>query len=58
LHLDISIHPVIYAFTGGLGIAISTVLGLFPTWLPFFVIACGIIIIIVFFLRGNGGGGD
>jgi len=53
IHLSTSIHPVIYAFTGGLGMAISTILGFFPVWIPLFVIACGIIVLIVFYLKGS-----
>jgi hypothetical protein len=52
LHLQNAIHPVIYAFTGGLGLSISTIIGWFPVWIPFFVIACGIIILVVYYLKG------
>jgi hypothetical protein len=52
LHLQNGIHPVIYAMTGGLGLAISTIIGLFPIWIPLFVIVCGIIVIVIFYLRG------
>lgn len=49
----------VYAISGGLGIAISTILGLFPSWIVFFIIAIGIIIIFLMYfagILGNGGG--
>ena len=58
LHLRSGIHPIIYALTGGMGLAISTILGFFPAWLPFFVIACGVIIIVISYLRGQSSSGE
>jgi hypothetical protein len=51
-----SIHPVIYGFSGSMGIAVCVILGLFPTWIPFFLVATGIIIIVVVYLYKHTGG--
>jgi hypothetical protein len=58
--MKLDIPPVVYAFTGGLGIAISTILNLFPNFVPFFIIAVGIIALVGAYLIGqkNVGGGD
>jgi len=56
LKMKQNIHPVVFAFSGGLGIAISVVLGLFPSWLPFFLIAIGIIIIVITYLTKTNNG--
>lgn len=53
IHLRTSIHPVVYTFTGGLGMAISTILGFFPVWIPLFVVACGIIVLVIFYINGS-----
>ncbi len=59
LHIKQQLHPIIYAFSGGMGVAISVILNLFPSWLPFFIIAIGIIVIVLTYFvnnRGSGGG--
>lgn len=48
----------VYAITGGMGIAISSILGLFPPWLPFFIIALGIIIAVIVYIYSGGSGGE
>lgn len=58
LHLNFSPPMFVYASSGGMGIAVSTALGLFPTWLPFFVIAIGIIVTLFVYLYKGSGGGD
>jgi len=58
LHMKQQLHPVIYAFSGGMGIAISVILGLFPTWLPFFLVAIGIIVIVLAYLIQKRGGNE
>lgn len=55
LKMHQNIHPVIYALSGSMGIAISVILGLFPKWVPFFLISVGLIIItIVYFTKSKG----
>lgn len=44
------VHPVVYMLTGSIGLSISTIFGWFPAWLPFFIIAIGIIIIVFTYL--------
>lgn len=52
LHIK-GIPNIVYAMTGGLGLAVSTVMGLFPSWLPFFIIAIGVIILVFTYLYNN-----
>jgi len=59
LHMKQNLHPVIFAFSGAIGISISTVLGLFPSWLPIFLVIVGIIVIVItFLLKNNQSGGE
>lgn len=58
LHVRQQLHPIIYGVSGGLGIGISVVLGLFPSWLPFFLVAVGIIATVLAYLLNKRGGGD
>lgn len=59
LHINVtSIPAVAYALTCSMGIGISTVLGLFPFWLPLFILAVGIIVIVIYYLLNNNGSGE
>jgi hypothetical protein len=59
--LNTSSNPpaLVFAFTGGLGIAVSVVLGFFPVWVIPFMCIIGIIIVAIVYLMGkrDGGGG-
>ena len=50
--ISLSIPPIVYAFTGGTGIAVATIMGCFPSWIPFFIVAVGIIISAIVYLVG------
>jgi len=47
-----SIPPLVYLITSGVGITFAVALGLVSIWVPFFIIALGIIVTILFYIRG------
>ena len=50
---NIQVPTFVYAITGGMGIAVSVILEMFPSWVIFFLIAVGIIAIVMMYLIGN-----
>lgn len=47
---NIQVPPLVYGFFGALGISISVIMGLFPTWIVFFIVAVGVIIVALTYL--------
>jgi hypothetical protein len=47
-----------YALSGGVGVVVSTTLGLFPSYTIFFLVAIGIIIVFMMWLVGRQNGGE
>jgi glutaredoxin-related protein len=47
-----------YAISGGIGIAVSTILGLFPSWIIFFLVAIGLIVVFLMYIANIRGAGE
>jgi hypothetical protein len=59
LNMNSSPSGFLYMFGGGIGIAISTVLGLFPVWIPLFILAFGVCIaLILYFMKNKNDSGE
>ena len=56
LHARQQPPALVYAFSGGIGIAISVLFGWFPTWIIAFIILIGVIISFLTYIRGQGKG--
>lgn len=50
-------YPV-YAMSGGIGMVFSVLLGFFGMWVPFFLIAVGVIVAVIFFGQKRSGGSE
>ena len=48
--VTIQVPPLVYGFFGALGIAVSVILGMFPSWIVFFIVAIGVIIVALTYL--------
>jgi hypothetical protein len=57
LQSNIDVPSLVYAMMGGLGVVISVLLGLFPSWAIPFILVVGVIISVLVYLMGKRGGG-
>lgn len=49
---------LVFAFTGGLGISVSVILGFFPAWVIPFIAVIGVVIVMVLYFMNKRGGGE
>ena len=57
LQSNASLPPLVYVFSGGIGLAVSTAIGWFPAWIIAFISIIGIIVTIILYIKGGSNGG-